>query len=109
MTFLQSSVLLVAEKTFLNLRALAAFQSTIAFIAISRNPASSTAAWLEAIGGPGDVQVIVDGEREFYAKWAWGPLGFGMCSDQPDCGSLRDWDEKKESGIGGRRAVVAGR
>ena len=43
---------------------------------MSHSSASSTTTWLEAVGGAGNVQVVVDSEREVYAKWGLGTSGF---------------------------------
>ncbi|KAK0509541.1 hypothetical protein JMJ35_007935 [Cladonia borealis] len=61
-----------AEKTFLSLRSIASSHPSITCIAISHSDRPSTDHWLAAIGGAGDVRVIVDPERETYAQWGLG-------------------------------------
>ena len=63
----------VAEKTFLNLKALAASNPTISFLAVSHSDEPATKTWLESVGGKGDTEVIVDYERKIYAAWGLGP------------------------------------
>jgi len=67
---------LVAEKTFKSLRELAATYTNVHCIAISHSNQTSTDRWLEALGGAGDVNVIVDVERETYAAWGLGVSSF---------------------------------
>jgi hypothetical protein len=62
----------VAEATFLAMRTAAIKHPDINFIAISHSDQPSTEKWLNAVGGPGSVRVIVDAEREIYAKWGLG-------------------------------------
>ncbi|KUJ21003.1 uncharacterized protein LY89DRAFT_704959 [Mollisia scopiformis] len=72
-TFLRHCGCPFAEKNFLSLRTLASqHANAINFVAISHSSQSSTEKWLSAIGGAGDVQVIVDSERAVYAKWGLG-------------------------------------
>lgn len=65
-----------AEKTFRSLRSTAQQHPDIAFIAISHSSQSATDRWLEALGGAGPVTVIVDAEREVYARWGLGASGW---------------------------------
>ncbi|EOA84991.1 hypothetical protein ACJQWK_06746 [Exserohilum turcicum] len=63
-----------AEKTFLNLRALAAMHPNVHFVAVSHSHQESTDRWLAALPEPSknmqpNLQVIVDAEREAYAAW----------------------------------------
>jgi hypothetical protein len=66
----------VAEATFISLRKTASENPSIHFVAVSHSTSSSTDTWLEAVGGPGEgsnrVTVLVDPEREIYAKWGMG-------------------------------------
>ncbi|CZR54410.1 uncharacterized protein PAC_04294 [Phialocephala subalpina] len=62
----------VAEKTFKSLRDQASTHKDINFIAVSHSSQESTEKWLSALYGPGDIHVIVDFEREIYAKWGLG-------------------------------------
>ena len=75
LTFLRHCGCPFAEKTFLSFRATASLHPSIHFIAISHSDQSATDKWLEAIGGAGNVRVIVDKDRELFAQW-----GLGMCS-----------------------------
>ena len=61
-----------AEKTLLSLRSIASSHPSITCIAVSHSDRSSTDNWLAALGGAGNVRVIVDEEREIYAKWGLG-------------------------------------
>lgn len=62
----------VAEKTFHDMRKLAATQKDIHFIAVSHSDQDSTDKWAEAIGGTGNVELMIDFERELYAAWGLG-------------------------------------
>ncbi len=42
------------------------------FIAISHSSEEATEKWIIAVGGEWDVNVIVDADRELYAKWGLG-------------------------------------
>ena len=75
LTFLRHCGCPFAEKTFLSFRATASIHPSIHFIAISHSDQSATEKWLKAIGGAGNVRVIVDKDRELFAQW-----GLGMCS-----------------------------
>jgi hypothetical protein len=41
-------------------------------VAVSHSSQDSTDKWVESVGGAGDVQVIVDDEREIYAQYGLG-------------------------------------
>jgi AhpC/TSA antioxidant enzyme len=74
LTYLTNPTPTVAEKTFLSLRHLASTSSgDISYIAISHSDQASTDAWLSAIGGAGNVEVIIDTDRALYAAWGLGP------------------------------------
>jgi hypothetical protein len=95
----------VAEATFLAMRTAAAEHPNINFIAISHSDQSSTEKWLKAIGGPGDatsgaVTVIIDAEREIYAKWGLGVVPWSHVLSLS--GILRVWKIGKEQGIWNR-------
>ncbi|MCJ1450400.1 hypothetical protein MMC28_000731 [Mycoblastus sanguinarius] len=77
LTFLRHCGCPFAEKTFLSLRAIASAHPSINYIAISHSSHASTKKWLEAIGGPGSVEVIVDEERIIFAHWGLGTSGWG--------------------------------
>lgn len=65
-----------AEKTFLRLRSSASAHPDITFIAVSHSDQPSTDKWLEAVGGAGPIQMVVDLGRKVYAAWGLGTLGF---------------------------------
>ena len=75
-TFLRHCGCPFAEKTFLSLRATAERHPKIVFIAISHSDQTATDHWLEALSGPGSVQVIVDAKRDIYTKWGLGVSGW---------------------------------
>ncbi|KAL9116052.1 MAG: hypothetical protein Q9227_000420 [Pyrenula ochraceoflavens] len=62
----------VAEKAFTELRSLADLYPDIYCVAVSHSDQSSTNKWLEAVGGAGNVNVVVDFERLIYADWGLG-------------------------------------
>lgn len=65
--------ILVAQKTFLNLRTIGnRYRSSITCIAISHSSESATRKWVDLIGGAWNVQVIVDEDRAIYAAWGLG-------------------------------------
>jgi hypothetical protein len=47
-------------------------QGAVAFVAVSHAPAEQTLRWCDAVGGSGDVEVLLDPERTFYASWGLG-------------------------------------
>jgi hypothetical protein len=65
-----------AEKTFTSMRSTAESHPEITFIAVSHSDRPSTDNWLQAVGGQGKVQVIVDDRRELYAKFGLGTSSF---------------------------------
>ncbi|RAR10023.1 exonuclease v [Stemphylium lycopersici] len=70
-----------AEKTFLDLRAIAPAHPRIHFVAVSHSDQESTDRWLASLPDPPkntqpNLQVIVDTERETYAAWGLGTSGF---------------------------------
>ena len=66
----------VAEKTYRALRSTAMENSQIRFVAISHSDEPSTAHWIEALGNPERVEIVVDPEREIYAAWGLGVSSF---------------------------------
>ena len=63
------------------MRNVTAQHPNVNFIAVSHSDQPSTEKWLEAIGGPGEaasgsVAVIVEAEREVYAKWGLGVVSW---------------------------------
>lgn len=63
---------LVAEKTFKQIRQLAHKTPEVNFVAVSHSDQESTDKWIISIGGQWEVQVIVDADRELYAKYGLG-------------------------------------
>lgn len=49
----------------------------IDWIAVSHADAAATSRWLDAVGGPGRVQVLSDPSRESYARWGLGTTSLG--------------------------------
>lgn len=66
----------VAEKNFIEMRKAADTNPNIHFIAVSHSNKASTDEWLEAVGGAGNVGIIVDAERTLYARWGLGVSGW---------------------------------
>ncbi|KAI9730253.1 MAG: hypothetical protein M1834_006017 [Cirrosporium novae-zelandiae] len=71
-TFLRHCGCPFAEKTFLDLRSLAASNPSVQFVAVSHSDELSTNNWLSAVGGAGSIKMITDPERELYAGWGLG-------------------------------------
>ncbi|KAK0730314.1 hypothetical protein B0H67DRAFT_596478 [Lasiosphaeris hirsuta] len=62
-----------AQKTFLQLRALANQHSTnLTCIAVSHSSAQATQKWIDLLGGAWNVQVVIDEDRAVYAAWGLG-------------------------------------
>ncbi|KAF3765171.1 hypothetical protein M406DRAFT_260138 [Cryphonectria parasitica EP155] len=63
-----------AQNTFLSLRELSnkLSNSNITCIAISHASPAATKKWLDLIGGPWKVQVLIDEDRAIYAAWGLG-------------------------------------
>ena len=64
--------LLVAEKAFINLRAIAEKYPDIVCIAVSHCSRKVTGDWIEVIGGLGPINLIADEPREMYTQWGLG-------------------------------------
>lgn len=62
----------VAEKTFIQFRALANKYPDIHFIAVSHSNEEATDKWVIEVGGQWSVEIIVDESRELYAEWGLG-------------------------------------
>ncbi|GME22740.1 Alkyl hydroperoxide reductase subunit C [Neofusicoccum parvum] len=72
-TFLRHCGCPFAEKTFRNLREAASRNPDIRFVAVSHSDRGSTERWLAAVGGgTGGVALVVDAERELFARWGLG-------------------------------------
>lgn len=61
-----------AESTLRDMRERAREESDVRWIAVSHSPREATEAWCEAVGGSGDVEVVVDEDRSSYARWGLG-------------------------------------
>lgn len=59
------------------MRTAAAKHPDINFVAISHSDKQSTDKWLSAVGGADSVTVIVDADREIYARWGLGVVSWG--------------------------------
>ncbi|KAJ5904498.1 hypothetical protein N7504_006881 [Penicillium tannophilum] len=77
LSFLRHCGCPVAEVAFLEMRTAAAQHPDINFVAVSHSDQQSTDKWLSAVGGAGSVTVIVDANREIYAKWGLGVVSWG--------------------------------
>ena len=66
-----------AEATMRALREAAPRHPEIEWIAISHADAQPTQEWCEAVGGRGDVRVLLDPKRVFYAAWGLGRSSLG--------------------------------
>ncbi|KAK4694565.1 hypothetical protein P7C71_g3038, partial [Lecanoromycetidae sp. Uapishka_2] len=75
-TFLRHCGCPFAEKTFLSLRTTASAHPEISCVAVSHSDQAATDKWLESVGGAGDVQIVVDPDREVYAQWGLGISNF---------------------------------
>jgi hypothetical protein len=90
----------VAEKTFLQLRALAPVHPNIHFVAISHSNQAATDKWLAALPEPSrnsqsNLQIVVDDARAIYAAW-----GLGTSSLWHVLGSISSVSKlEKEDGI----------
>lgn len=56
----------------MSLRKVAAANKDVHCVAVSHSDQDSTDRWVESVGGSGDVQVIVDPERNIYAAFGLG-------------------------------------
>jgi hypothetical protein len=66
-----------AEATLRELRELAAEDSAVDWIAVSHAGAQQTQRWCQAVGGRGEVQVLLDPDRKFYTAWGLGRSSLG--------------------------------
>jgi len=82
------------------MRTAAAQHLDINFVAVSHGDQQSTEKWLSAVGGAGSVTVIVDADREIYAKWGLGVVSWGHVLSLS--GMLAVFKMGKEKGIWNR-------
>jgi hypothetical protein len=66
-----------AEATLRALRDAASAHPEIDWIAVSHAGPEATERWSDAIGGRGDVEVLLDVDRSFYAAWGLGRSSLG--------------------------------
>ena len=66
----------VAEQIFLSIRKAAEEDKTISFVAVSQSDEPSTKKWVDAVGGSGLVNVIVDAQKEIFAAYGLGASSF---------------------------------
>ncbi|KAK7433315.1 hypothetical protein QQZ08_000254 [Neonectria magnoliae] len=82
-----------AQKTFLNLRALAnRHGDALACIAVSHSSEQATKKWVDLLGGAWSVRVVIDEDRALYAAWGLG-LG-GMWYLFNPTTQVQGWKEK---------------
>ncbi|CEJ57745.1 hypothetical protein PMG11_06427 [Penicillium brasilianum] len=89
-----------AEATFLVMRTAATQHPDINFIAISHSDQRATEKWLNELDGPGSVTVVVDAEREIYAKWGLGVVSLSHVLSPASL--VNAWKLGKEQGIWNR-------
>lgn len=67
-----------AEATFRELRDRAEHHPQVRFLAVSHAPGRATAEWCGAVtGGPGRVELLIDGDRRLYGRWGLGQGSLG--------------------------------
>eukprot|EP01111_Echinosteliopsis_oligospora_P001186 TRINITY_DN1167_c0_g1_i2.p1 TRINITY_DN1167_c0_g1~~TRINITY_DN1167_c0_g1_i2.p1 ORF type:complete len:198 (-),score=54.86 TRINITY_DN1167_c0_g1_i2:199-792(-) len=87
-----------AEKAFKQLRSTAEDNyNDIHFYAVSHSDESATAKWLEAVGGQGKIQMIIDDSRQLYAKWGLGHASLAHVLNPTSLGEVSKL--KEEEGI----------
>lgn len=101
----QLLILLVAEKMLLSLRQIAKENKDVHCIAVSHSDQDSTNRWLESVGGPNDIQVIVDDARAIYAAYGLGVSSWWHVLSPWSLGSIfklgreeNIWNRPTESG-----------
>ncbi|KAJ7149742.1 hypothetical protein C8R43DRAFT_887808 [Mycena crocata] len=77
LTFLRHCGCPFAEKTFKSMRGVAASTPDVHFIAVSHSDQEATQRWLDAVGGAGMVEIIVDADRDIFALWGLGISSLG--------------------------------
>ncbi|KAI9838128.1 MAG: hypothetical protein M1819_006284 [Sarea resinae] len=71
-TFLRHCGCPFAEKDFQLLREVGTANPSVHCVAVSHSSPAITEKWVNAVGGAGPIEVIVDEERELYARWGLG-------------------------------------
>ncbi len=66
-----------AERTLREARDRAEAEPDVRFFAVSHAPERATDAWAEAVGGRGEVEILIDEERFLYAAWGLGRSSLG--------------------------------
>jgi hypothetical protein len=82
------------------MRTAATHHPDINFIAVSHSDQPSTEKWLNALGGADSVTVVVDAERQIYAKWGLGVVSWGHVLSP--AGMVNVWKLGREQGIWNR-------
>lgn len=90
----------VSEATLLAMRTAATQHLDINFVAISHSDQQSTEKWLNDLEGTGSVTVIVDVERQVYARWGLGVVSWGHVLNP--AALVNAWKLGKEQGIWNR-------
>ncbi|KAI6091952.1 hypothetical protein F4821DRAFT_225918 [Hypoxylon rubiginosum] len=75
-----------AEKAFKNLTTLSTHHKDVHFVAVSHSSPEATERWVVQVGGNWEVEVVVDFERELYARW-----GLGISNTWHAVGPLTLW------------------
>jgi hypothetical protein len=88
-----------AEATMRELRDAATAQPEVEWVAVSHSQAEPTQRWCEAVGGRGEVRVLLDPERAFYAAWGLGRSSLGHFMGRR---SLKEVARLSRSGIRNR-------
>ena len=84
---------LVAQKTFLNLRALAnKYNGALDCVAVSHSSEQATKKWIDLLGGAWNVRIVIDEDRALYAAWGLG-LGNMWYVFNPST-QVQGWKEK---------------
>jgi hypothetical protein len=78
-----------AEATMRQLRDAAGAHPEIEWIAVSHAGAQPTQRWCDAVGGRGDVHVLLDPERVFYAAWGLGRSSLGHFLGRRSLGEVK--------------------
>ncbi|KAJ5999939.1 hypothetical protein N7481_000348 [Penicillium waksmanii] len=94
----------VTEAAFLKMRTASAQHPDINFITVSHSDQQSTEKWLNAVGGSGSgsgdgssVTMVVDADRQIYAKWGLGIVSWGHLWNLAGLASI--WKMGREDGI----------
>jgi hypothetical protein len=78
-----------AEMTMRAMRDASEGAEGVHWIAVSHAPAQATQRWCQSVGGCGEVQVLLDPERVFYAAWGLGRSSLGHFMGRRSLGEVR--------------------